>query len=65
MNAGRDDGGKGQWSPNYSIVIRKLENSVIKDNVMHEGSLKELVVDRGEHGPNVIVKDNVGSLRMV
>lgn len=65
MNAGRDDGGLGQFSPNYSIVIRSLENSVIKDNVMHHGSLKELIVDHGEHGPNVIVKDNVGSLREV
>lgn len=65
MNAGRDDGGKGAWSPDYSIIVRKLENSVVKDNVMHEGSLKGLLVDRGEHGANVIIKDNVGSLMKV
>lgn len=65
LNAGRDDGGKGQWSPDYAIVLRKLENCVIKDNVMHGGALKELVVDRGEHGQNVIVKDNVGSLKAI
>ena len=63
MYADRDDGNRGEYSPDYSMVIRKLEDSVIKDNTMFRGSLKELLVDRGEHGPNVIVKDNVGSLR--
>ena len=63
MNAGRDDNAKGEWSPDYSIVIRKLESSIVKDNVMHEGSLKDLVVDQGEHGPGVVVEHNVGSLK--
>lgn len=63
MNAGRDDGGKGEWSPDYSIVVRRLANSIIKDNVMHEGSLKELLVDCGEHDANVVVKDNLGTLK--
>ncbi len=63
MNAGRDDGCKGEWSPDYSVVLRALESSVISNNVMHEGSLKELVVDRGGHGDNVIIKDNVGTLK--
>lgn len=65
MKAGKGDSGKGEWSPDYSIVIHRLENSVIKDNVMHEGSMRELLIDRGEHGPNVIVKDNVGSLKQL
>ena len=47
MTAGRDDGNRGEWSPDYSIVVRALASSVIKDNVMHEGSLKGLVVDLG------------------
>ncbi len=63
MTAGKDDGGRGELSPDYSIVVRRLASSVIKDNVMHMGSLKELLVDRGEHGENVVVKDNVGSLQ--
>ena len=62
MNAGRDDFGKGGWSPDYALVLHKLENSVISGNAMHEGALKELVVDRGDHGSNVVIKDNVGSL---
>ena len=62
MNAGKDDFGKGQFSPRYGIVYSQLNNSVIKDNVMHYAALTELLVDRGGHGEGVIVKDNVGSL---
>lgn len=62
LNAGGDDGGKGEWSPDYAIVVRRLENSMVKDNVMHNGALKELVVDCGEHGVNAIVRDNIGTL---
>lgn len=60
--AGRDDGGKGNWSPSYGIVYRELTNCVIKDNVLHNGSLRELVCDQGGHGDGVIVKDNPGCL---
>lgn len=63
MDAGRDGRNKGEWSPDYSIVIRGWENSIIKDNVIQEGSLKELIVDRGEHDENVVVKNNVRSLK--
>ncbi len=65
MTAGLDDGSKGNWSPDNSLILHKLEDSIVKDNVMHLGSLKRLVVDRGEHGPNVIIKDNVGSLKKI
>jgi len=65
MNSGRDDGGKGQYSPNYGLVLKRLEYSVIKDNVLFNGALVQIVLDQGEHGPDVIVKDNVGSLRKV
>lgn len=64
MNAGRDDGGKGEWSPDYSIVLCRLADSIIKDNAMHDGSLRELLVDCGEHAANVVVKDNVGTLKI-
>ncbi len=37
-------------------------NCVIKDNVMHNGATKELLVDLGEHGEGVIVKDNPGCI---
>ena len=61
MSLGRDDGGKGNWSPRCGIVYHALEHSVIKDNVMHGAALEELLVDLGEHGEGVVVKDNVGS----
>jgi hypothetical protein len=60
MNVGRDDDGKGKYSPSYAIVCKRLENCVIKDNVLHNASLRELIVDKGEHSQGVIVKDNPG-----
>lgn len=65
MNSGRDDGGQGTYSPDYGLVLRKLECSVIKDNVFFNGMLKQMLVDLGDHGPDVIIKDNVGSLRVI
>ena len=65
MTSGRDDGGQGGYSPDYGIVVKGLENSIIKDNVQHIGALKQLITDRGEHGEGVIIKDNVGSLRKI
>jgi hypothetical protein len=62
MCVGRDDGNKGEWSPRCGIVYGRLENSIIKDNVLHTGALEELLVDLGDHGPGAIVKDNPGSL---
>jgi len=45
MNSGRDDDAKGSYSPDYGIVMKGLESSVIKDNVQHNGALKQIVVD--------------------
>lgn len=63
LNSGRDDGGEGSYSPDYGIVVRGLENSIIKDNVQQNGALKQLIADLGGHGEGVIIKDNVGSIR--
>ncbi len=65
LNSGRDDGGEGSYSPDYGIVLKGLENSVIKDNTQQNGALKQLVADLGGHGEGVIIKDNVGSLRKI
>lgn len=61
MNVGRNDNNVGVWSPEYAIVYGQLKNGVIKDNVMHNGSLKELIVNLGNN-KNVIEKDNIGNL---
>ncbi len=65
LNAGRDDGGQGSFSPDYGMVLKELESSVIKDNVAHNGALKELLTDLGGHGEGVIIRDNVGTLRKI
>ncbi len=62
LEAGRDDGNTGVWSPSYGIVYKELQNCVIGNNVLHEGALKQLLVDLGGHGEGAVVKDNPGSL---
>ncbi|MCC7145489.1 MAG: right-handed parallel beta-helix repeat-containing protein [Phycisphaeraceae bacterium] len=57
-----DDGMKGLFSPQFGILYASLEDSVIKDNVLHKGALKQLLVDQGRHAAHVIVQDNLGSL---
>jgi len=63
--AGRDDGNQGVWSPSYGIVYQGLENCVIRDNVLHNAALKQLMVDLGGHGEGVLVGDNPGRLFVV
>lgn len=65
LQAGRDDGGTGVWSPAYGIVCKSLQNCVIAYNVMDEAALRELIVDQGGHGEGVVLKDNPGSLMKV
>jgi polygalacturonase len=60
--AGRDDGGRGSWSPSYGFVCKGLENCVVKDNVLDDGALKQLVLDLGGHNDGFILKDNPGRL---
>ena len=64
LRAGRDDGGKGVYSPDNAIVLSKLKNCIVKDNTMNNGALKNLLVDSGNH-ENSIVKDNVGQLMTI
>jgi hypothetical protein len=62
LHIGRDDGGTGVWSPAYGIVCKNLENCVVTGNVLHEGALRQLIVDLGGHGEGVVLRDNPGSL---
>jgi hypothetical protein len=62
LQVGRDDNGRGVWSPSYGIVYKQLQNTVISNNVLHEGAMKELLLDLGGHGEGAVVKDNPGSL---
>ena len=60
--SGRDDGDAGTFSPSYGIVYGGLRNCVIKDNVLHDGALKALMLDLGGQEEGVIVGDNPGRL---
>ncbi len=62
MRVGQDDRGHGVWSPSYGIVYKNTAVCAITNNVLHEGAIKELVVDLGGRGEAMIVKDNPGSL---
>ena len=65
LQMGSDDGGAGVWSPSCGIVYGGLSNCVIANNTLHESALRQLLVDLGNHGEGVIVKDNPGSLKDV
>ena len=62
LQVGRDDNGRGTWSPSYGIVYQNLQDCVISNNVLHEGAIKQLIVDLGGNGEGVVVKDNPGRL---
>ena len=62
LQSGADDGGGGLRTPSYGIVYEGLRNCVIRDNVLHDGALKQLLVDLGGQGDGVIVGDNPGQL---
>ena len=61
MCVGMDDGG-GVNSPFYGIVLHNLKNCIIQNNSLHIGAIKDIIVDRGDHGEGVLIRDNVGSL---
>ena len=39
-----------------------LQNCVVANNVLHEGALRQLLVDNGGHKEGVVIKDNPGCL---
>jgi hypothetical protein len=65
MVAGQDDAAKGNWSPTYGMVLRGLNDCIVKDNVLHNGALKEIILDLGGHKEGVIIKDNVGCVKKI
>jgi hypothetical protein len=62
LQVGRDDNGRGVWSPAYGIVYKQLQHCVISHNVLRDGALKELMVDLGGHGEGAVISDNPGCL---
>jgi hypothetical protein len=58
---GRDDGGKGTYTPQFGFLLRKLSHTVISSNTLFRGYLKEMTADLGEHGADYVFANNVGS----
>jgi hypothetical protein len=61
--AGRDDGGRGDYTPEVGFRLRKLSHSVIASNTLFQGYLKEMTADLGEHGAEYVFVNNVGCPR--
>lgn len=62
FECGRDDGGKGVWSPSYGIVFSGLSDCVVTNNVLNEGALRRLLLDLGGESENAVIHDNPGRL---
>jgi len=62
LHVGRDDGGRGEWSPSYGMVLRELQGCVVANNVLHDGAVLQLMVDLGGHGEDTVIRDNPGRL---
>lgn len=61
FNVWKDDGRHGRISPHKGIIIEQCAHCVIANNTMLPGAVKELICDRGGHGEQMIIKDNVGA----
>jgi len=59
--AGRDDGAKGDYTPQYGFLVRKLSHCVVSSNTLFRGYLKDMTLDLGEHGSDYAFANNVGS----
>lgn len=60
FRAGRDDGGKGKYTPQVGFILKNLSYSVISNNVLYNGYMKEMFLDLGGHGKDLILTSNVG-----
>ena len=60
FRAGRDDGGKGKFTPEYGFAIKNIDYSVVSNNVLHLGYMKDILLDFGGHGKNFVFENNVG-----
>lgn len=60
LKTGRDDGGKGTFSPDCAIDIEDCSNCVVSMNTMARGALKVLILEK--NNSDCIIKDNPGTL---
>jgi len=58
---GRDDGGRGEYSPNYAFWLKDNSCSVVTANAFSQGYLKKMVLDKGGNSTDFLVNNNIGS----
>ena len=59
--AGRDDGGRGTYSPNYAFWLKDNSCSVVTSNAFYNGYLKEMTIDKGGNTESFLFNNNVGT----
>lgn len=57
--AGQDDGGVGLFTPQAGMLLKQLECSIVSNNTLWRGYMKDMIIDQGGHKDSII-KDNVG-----
>ena len=60
MKVGAGDGGVPPVSPDYGIIVKNCRDTIVKDNAMHNGSLKNNLIV--ENNQNSITENNTGCL---
>ena len=65
FRAGRDDGGKGVFTPQYGIELGHLTTCIVKDNTLFEGYMDEMYLNRGGNSADTVISDNVGTRREI
>jgi len=51
---------KGDYTPHFGLLLRKLSHSVISSNTLFHGYMKDMTADLGEHGADYVFANNVG-----
>lgn len=59
-NGGAGDGGTLPVSPDYGIIIKNCENTIVSNNTMHNGALVENIIE--ENNTSCIIEGNIGCL---
>ena len=59
---GRDDGGRGEYSPNYAFWLKDNSCSVVTANAFSRGYLKAMVLDKGGNSTDFLFNNNIGSV---
>ena len=60
--AGRDDDGRGAYTPNYGFWLKDNSCSVVTANAFYKGYLKDMIVDKGSNTNDFLINNNIGSL---